>query len=99
MNAASCDSFWYPQANGPSDALFVMDDTEYDKNTTNAWVPPFFRGTLDYFQTTRDSWYPFRHPSDRANGYYMGGHAGDFRPYWVTGIINYRQLWRETPHH
>ena len=86
-----------PQADGPSDAIFVMDNPEEIGNSVAVFGLPYFSSSeVDLLLTTKDSWYPYRHPGFRANAYYMDGHVRDFRPMWLTGERNYRHMWQET---
>ena len=94
-DTTACD-FEQPQANGPSDAIFVMDTPEEVGNRVAVFGLPYFSSAeVDKLLTTKDSWYPYRHPRDTANAYYMDGHVRDFRPMWLTGERNYRQIWKD----
>jgi hypothetical protein len=95
----SCDLAYSP-VTGPSDALFVMDNPESPSNHLDTWATSHFR-EIDKIDTPSNAsnWgyqsYAFRHPGDQANGYYMDGHIGSFRPAWLTGVPVFQSLWRE----
>ena len=92
----ACNEVVEPMADGPSEAIFVMDCGEEIGNSVWLWTMQVFASTgVDSLQTDRDPYYAYRHPGDTANAYYMDGHVAQFRPFWLTGDRNFRLLWRE----